>query len=32
MLRWYDQCRSDRWHQRKAAQRQDAAQHQQQVS
>jgi len=32
VLRWYDQCRSDRWHQRTAAQRQDEAQHQQQVS
>ena len=27
VLRWFDQCRSDRWHQRKAAQRQDAGVH-----
>ena len=32
VLRWCDQCRSDRWHKRTAAQRQGEAQHQQQVS
>jgi hypothetical protein len=32
VLRWCDQCRSDRWHKRTTAQRQGEAQHQQQVS